>query len=214
MQAVYRAGLVFRGDIDLPIIDWRNYLEDELNMHNSQQSFASRKRMLNVDGDANNQVVWFTDVVDPSKIFDQTPEALEVMDEWMANIRANPWNGVAANKPPLATDRCFDDKGVEIAHGAGRVGRHHRRQARRYVHAEVQDIQHVATPRGRAVRAEYFQVPAHVGRRRGRARVLRRMDAGRGGRCEAEGDLPDRGVRLQQAGRGIAGWMVSGDVLR
>ena len=50
-------------DIDLPIIDWRNYLEDELNMHNAQQSFASRKRMLNVDGDASNQVVWFTDVV-------------------------------------------------------------------------------------------------------------------------------------------------------
>ena len=119
MQAVYRSGLVFRGNIDLPIIDWRNYLEDELNMHNAQQSFASRKRMLNVDGDASNQVVWFTDVADPNRIFDQTPEALEVMDEWMANIRANPWNGVAANKPPLATDRCFDDQGVEIAHGAG-----------------------------------------------------------------------------------------------
>ena len=119
MQAVYRAGLVFRGDIDLPIIDWRNYLEDELDMHNSHQSFASRKRMLNADGDASNQVVWFTDVVVSNQRFDQTPEALAVMDEWMKNIRANPWNGVAANKPPLATDRCFDDKGVEIAHGAG-----------------------------------------------------------------------------------------------
>ena len=119
MQAVYKAGLVFRGDIDLPIIDWRNYLEDELDMHNSHQSFASRKRMLNADGDASNQVVWFTDVVDPNKRFDQTPEALEVMDEWMANIRMNPWNGVAANKPALATDRCFDDKGVEIAQGPG-----------------------------------------------------------------------------------------------
>ncbi|HET8647073.1 MAG TPA: DUF6351 family protein, partial [Vicinamibacteria bacterium] len=43
MRAVYRAGLVFRGDIGLPIIDWRNYLEDELDMHNSHQSFASRR---------------------------------------------------------------------------------------------------------------------------------------------------------------------------
>jgi hypothetical protein len=119
MRAVYRSGLVFRGDIDLPIIDWRNYLEDELDMHNSHQSFASRKRMLNADGDASNQVVWFTDVVDPNRRFDQTPEALEVMDEWMQNIRANPWNGVAANKPPRATDRCFTDAGVEIAHGPG-----------------------------------------------------------------------------------------------
>jgi len=119
MQAVYRSGLVFRGDIDLPIIDWRNYLEDELDMHNSHQSFASRKRMLNADGDASNQVIWFTDVLVSSQRFDQTPEALEVMDEWMANIRMNPWNGVAANKPARATDRCFDDKGVEIARGPG-----------------------------------------------------------------------------------------------
>ena len=118
MQNVYKSGLVFRGDIDLPIIDWRNYLEDELDMHNSHQSFASRKRMLNADGDASNQVVWFTDVVVSNQRFDQTPEALEVMDEWMANIRLNPWNGVAANKPPRATDRCFDEKGTEIARGA------------------------------------------------------------------------------------------------
>jgi hypothetical protein len=119
MHAVYEAGLVFRGDIDIPIIDWRNYLEDELNMHNTQQSFASRKRMLNADDDASNQVVWFTDVVESSPIFDQTPEALAVIDEWMANIRANPSGGVAGNKPVDATDRCFDENGAEIARGPG-----------------------------------------------------------------------------------------------
>jgi hypothetical protein len=118
MNAVYRSGLVFRGDIDIPIIDWRHYLEDELDMHNSHQSFASRKRMLNVDGDASNQVVWFTDVVNPAQRFDQTPEALEVLDEWLENIRANPSGGVAGNKPPRATDRCFDDKGQQIAAGS------------------------------------------------------------------------------------------------
>jgi hypothetical protein len=117
MQAVYRAGLVFRGDIGIPIIDWRNYLEDELDMHNSHQSFASRKRMLNADGDASNQVVWFTDVVVSNQRFDQTPEALEVMDEWMQDIEANPAAGVAGNKPARATDRCFDRFGQEIASG-------------------------------------------------------------------------------------------------
>ena len=117
MQNVYLSGLVFRGDIDIPIIDWRHYLENWLNMHNSQQSFASRKRMLNADGDASNQVVWFTDAKTANGEFDQTPEALEVMDEWMANIRMHPWNGVAANKPPGATDRCFTNLGVEIARG-------------------------------------------------------------------------------------------------
>ncbi len=119
MRAVYESGLVFRGGIGIPIIDWRHYLEDELDMHNSHQSFASRKRMLNFDGDASNQVVWFTDVVDPGARFDQTPEALEVIDEWMSNIRMNPSGGVAGNKPPRATDRCFDENGIEIASGPG-----------------------------------------------------------------------------------------------
>jgi hypothetical protein len=119
MRAVYRSGLVFMGDIDLPIIDWRNYLEDELDMHNSHQSFAVRQRMLNADGNADNQVIWFTDVVNPALRFDQTPEALAVMDEWMRNIRANPSAGAAGNRPALAVDRCFDQAGAEIARGAG-----------------------------------------------------------------------------------------------
>jgi hypothetical protein len=116
MRAVYRSGLVFRGDIDIPIIDWRHYLERQLDMHNSHQSFASRKRMLNADGSADNQVIWFTDTT-PTARFDQTPEALEVMDEWMLQILANPSAGAAGNRPPRATDRCFDAAGVEIARG-------------------------------------------------------------------------------------------------
>jgi hypothetical protein len=118
MRAVYRAGLVFRGDIDIPIIDWRHYLERWLDMHNSHQSFAVRQRMVNADGDASNQVIWFTDALTPSGEFDQTPEALEVMDEWMSNIRANPAAGVAGNRPLRATDRCFESNGTEIASGS------------------------------------------------------------------------------------------------
>ena len=75
--------------------------------------------MLNADGDEANQVIWFTDVVNLSTRFDQTPEALDVMDQWMANIAAHPEQGVAGNKPTTAVDRCFDDKGVEIAAGSG-----------------------------------------------------------------------------------------------
>ena len=55
-------------------------------MHNSHQSFASRQRLLNFDGDASNQVIWFTDL----EQFDQTPMAFEVIDEWMRNIEARP----------------------------------------------------------------------------------------------------------------------------
>ena len=117
MRAVYRGGLVFRGDIDIPLIDWRHYLEPVLDMHNTHQSFAVRKRMLNADGDASNLVVWFTDLA--PTLFDQTPEALEVMDEWIESIRANPSLGVAGNKPLRATDRCFDGQGRQIAAGPG-----------------------------------------------------------------------------------------------
>ena len=86
----------FQGDIDIPVIDWRHYLEDELDMHHSHESFAARQRMLNVDEDAGNQVIWFTDAR-PAVAFDQTPMAFEVIDEWMAQLSCPP--------PPAAWPR-------------------------------------------------------------------------------------------------------------
>ena len=116
MQAAYEAGLVFMGDIDIPVIDWRHYLEAELDMHNSHQSFAARQRIRDHQGSSENQVIWFTDAAGGAR-FDQTPEALEVMDEWMTNVLGNPELGVAANRPLRAIDRCFDTFGDEIAAG-------------------------------------------------------------------------------------------------
>jgi len=115
-NAAYTSGIVFRGDIDIPVIDWRHYLEAELDMHHSHQSFATRKRMLNFDGDASNQVIWFTDAR-PARASDQTPLALEVMDDWMANIREHPDRGVAGNKPSKAVDSCFRTDGSLLYSG-------------------------------------------------------------------------------------------------
>jgi hypothetical protein len=105
--AAYRSGMVFRGKIDIPLIDWRHYLEDELDMHNSHQSFAARQRMLNYDGDASNQVIWFTDAR-PARAFDQTAQAFLVLDQWITT-------GV---KPAAAVDSCFATNGTLIASGA------------------------------------------------------------------------------------------------
>jgi hypothetical protein len=116
INAAYETGMRFDGDIDIPVIDWRHYLEEELDMHHSHQSFATRSRLQNARGDADNQVIWFTDAR-PFAAFDQTPEAFEVIDEWMANLRANPELGVAGNRPTRAVDRCFDTLGNEIAAG-------------------------------------------------------------------------------------------------
>jgi Tannase-like family of unknown function (DUF6351) len=116
MHAAYTRGLYFDGDIDIPLIDARFYLEEQLDMHNSHQSFASRQRMLDHDGDASNQLIWFVDAR-PAPGPDRTHEALAVIDDWMANIRQHPELGVAGNKPELATDRCFSTEGEEIARG-------------------------------------------------------------------------------------------------
>jgi hypothetical protein len=117
VENAYEAGHVNVGDIQIPIIDWRNYLERELDMHNSHQSFAARQRLLNFDGDASNQVIWFTDGNDAGDEFDQTPMAFAVIEEWMQNIAANPKAGVAANKPSAAVDSCFDAAGNLIYAG-------------------------------------------------------------------------------------------------
>ena len=73
--------------------------------------------MLNYDGDASNQVIWFTDAR-PTRLSDQTGLALEVMDQWMRNIAAHPDLGVAGNKPAQAVDSCFATNGNLIKSGA------------------------------------------------------------------------------------------------
>ena len=108
MNAAYRSGIVFDGKIDIPIIDWRHYLEEQLNMHNTRQSFAERQRMLDHDGNASNQVIWFTDAR-PDRAFDQTPMALAVMDEWLTT----------GHRPAQAVDSCFATNGSLIAAGPG-----------------------------------------------------------------------------------------------
>ena len=103
MNAAYREGLYFHGDIDIPVIDWRPYREEILDMHNSHQSFASRQRMRDWDGKASNQVIWFSEIGD-----DRSLEALSVIDTWV----------LSGHRPAEATDRCFTANGTEIARGA------------------------------------------------------------------------------------------------
>jgi uncharacterized tannase-like protein DUF6351 len=115
--AAYRSGMVFRGKLDIPVIDWRHYLEHQLNMHNSHQSFASRQRLLNYDGDASNQLIWFTDARPNGPVSDPTPQAFLVLDRWIKNIEANPGKSVGENKPADAKDACFSTNGTLIASG-------------------------------------------------------------------------------------------------
>ncbi|MEQ9395347.1 DUF6351 family protein [Marinobacter salarius] len=118
IQAAFDSGMVQRGEAEIPFIDLRHYLEDELDMHNTIQSFVTRQRLLNHDGDASNQVIWFIDRNPDGSNHDNTMQAFAVLDEWMANIRANPDSSVGANRPASAEDSCFDSTGELIASGA------------------------------------------------------------------------------------------------
>ncbi len=110
-RAAYTSGMVFRGQNPLPTIDHRQYMERELDMHNVHQSFAVRKRMQQKIGNADHLVIWFTDTRPGITKASQSMQALALMDEWKANIRANPTKSVAENRPAAAVDSCFDVEG-------------------------------------------------------------------------------------------------------
>jgi hypothetical protein len=93
----------------------RPYLEEVLDMHNSQQSFAARQRMLDKDGNASNQAIWFWGEKGGDRLM--LPLAFRTIDEWMANLREHPWRGVAGNRPVAAVDSCFTATGETIATG-------------------------------------------------------------------------------------------------
>jgi hypothetical protein len=117
MRAAYTSGMVFSGKLDRPTIDHRQYMERELDMHNTHQSFAVRQRVLDRMGNSDMLVIWFTDTVPGAPKASQSFDAIAVMDEWMRNIRANPHKSIRKNRPPRAVDSCFDVNGQLIYAG-------------------------------------------------------------------------------------------------
>jgi len=128
-NAAYSSGMVYDGQLDIPVIDWRHYLEEVLDMHNTHQSFSGRQRIRNKMGHSDNQIIWFTDARPtlpagkpgdrprPQDDFDQTWMALDVLHEWLMNIKANPEASIAENKPQEAVDSCFDREGKLLHSG-------------------------------------------------------------------------------------------------
>lgn len=117
MRAAYTSGHVFRGKLEVPAIDHRQYMERELDMHNAHQSFAVRQRVLDEAGHSKNLVIWFTDTTPGVPKASQSLQALAVMDQWLANLRLAPGKGIARNKPAQAVDSCFNLQGQLIHAG-------------------------------------------------------------------------------------------------
>jgi hypothetical protein len=104
MRRAYTSGHVFEGDIHIPLVDLRPYLEPELNMHNARQSFSARQRMRN-HGSSRNQVIWFTgsEADIPARIVD----ALGLLDGWLTT----------GERPGGFVDKCTDAGGNLVAAG-------------------------------------------------------------------------------------------------
>ena len=117
----FESGLEFDGRLgrDIPILDVRHYLEDELDMHNVHQSFVVRERIRREMGTADNQVIWWMDAR-PEENDEATSELLtgvyRVMDDWVLT-QLDEGTTAAAAKPTEAVDGCWSTDGELIASG-------------------------------------------------------------------------------------------------
>ena len=114
MHAAYRSGQVFIGKVNIPIIDVRHYLDDDLDMHHMSASFYSRLRIEEANGHADNHIIWVS-----HKDFNPVHEAFKVMDEWLLNKNSSPPVDTVNAKPSSLKDTCFTSDGSIIAQGQG-----------------------------------------------------------------------------------------------
>ncbi|MBL4868790.1 MAG: hypothetical protein JKY67_20700 [Pseudomonadales bacterium] len=124
MNTSYDSGHVFRGDINIPIIDVRWYLEPVLDMHHSRASFESRARIQANKGHSDNHLIWFAECSDLDLVtldwhcgYDPTGDALDVIDLWMQNRDKHKDRDIVQNKPASAVDRCIGAEGEIIYAG-------------------------------------------------------------------------------------------------
>ena len=113
IERAYRTGQVFIGKIDIPVLDIRHYLEEKLNMHHISASFAARARIIELEGTADNQLIWVA-----HKNFNLLDHAISQMDLWMQNILKNPELDIVAAKPVALQDSCFAADESIVASGA------------------------------------------------------------------------------------------------
>ncbi|MBV1788923.1 hypothetical protein KQ940_12755 [Marinobacterium sp. D7] len=101
IAAAFRSGLVFTGNLDIPIIDLRHYLEPELDMHHLSAAFSSRLRLQRA-GREEKQLIWVTE-----KPHAPIDGALELLTRWLQRDE----------RPAEAQDRCYRGDGSLIASG-------------------------------------------------------------------------------------------------
>src|SRR5690606_3985251 len=107
IQGVYRAGLVFLGDIDAPMIIIDSYMEPQLDEHHSHEKFEIRERILRARGNADNVVLW-TVVGNHTATIPVLLQDHDLQKPWLTH----------GMKPAEAQDACFQGGGALIYRGA------------------------------------------------------------------------------------------------
>jgi hypothetical protein len=116
----YQTGRVVTGSgLILPMIEIRQYLDDQANVHDRVWTFAMKERMFRDKGHTDNLVAWvYASNLDQSFF---TRLALQGMDDWLKNINAAPTRKtrryeqtVIRQKPEWLGDACWDPNGQKI----------------------------------------------------------------------------------------------------
>ncbi len=121
IRIAYETGRVTNGAAGLarvPIIDDRLYLDHQGNFHASVYSFTTRARLERDNGHADNYIIRRH-----SADVSLADENLALMDQWLANIRAdrssmNMLDKIVRAKPADLQDDCFTESGERIVEKA------------------------------------------------------------------------------------------------
>ena len=131
IRAAYSSGRITYGGLGMrrtPIIDYRAYVDQPENpneTHSRFHSFSMRQRLIDANGNFDNQVMLVESGFGPSGLFgDSSPvlsHSLTQMDEWLTHIKADHSEAplevkIPRDRPSDLTDACFTDNGtVKIA---------------------------------------------------------------------------------------------------
>jgi hypothetical protein len=116
----YRKGVVTTGEnLTLPIIDTRNYRDDNIDIHTRIRTFAKLDRLARANGTHANEVNWLAALraAPGATVPNLERMALLANNEWLENIRADtsdtPYPArVIRNKPAWLKDTCWDPTGI------------------------------------------------------------------------------------------------------
>ena len=193
LATAYRTGRVNRtlgGYRDVPVLDIRSYVDDEINVHQYVNTYRLRAR-LDAAGGHENQVMWRAK--GGSNVNAMNDAALTTLADWMDAIAADDSDRSAAEKvvaakPADAVDACWI--GGQRTNGEARIGAANVCETTYAPHALPADV--AGTP----ARLDRPQVHPEADRLRRLRRFLRPGPA-----RPPRGGLPGRRLRLVEARR-------------